>query len=89
MFKLLALATAYTISINATVPPICGAEMQGNIAHHFCNVPGPYKVTVIHKGAIWYGDRYVPDDPKGYTVLTFNGPEKRDYVIRGFGGGGT
>jgi hypothetical protein len=75
---MIALLLSYALAISGTVPPVCGAVIEGNVAHHLCNVPGPYTVTVSSPVPFRYGDRELP---AGTHVLTFIGPEKVDRIV--------
>lgn len=75
---MIALAALYTILIGGTVPAICGATLEGNVARHFCNVPGAYQVTVSSPVKFRYGDRVLE---AGTHTLTFQGPEQIDRIV--------
>lgn len=66
-------------TITAFVPAICWVTMDANIAHHFCNVPGPYSVTVVSDRPFEYGERTFP---AGTHLIPFTGPEKADYTFK-------
>lgn len=75
---MITLAALYTILVTGSVPAICGATITGNVARHFCNVPGEYTVTVSSPVRFRYGEHILD---AGTHTLVFVGPEQVDRVV--------
>lgn len=69
----------FVLAITAFVPAICGVTVEDNVAHHFCNVAGPYSITVVSDQPFQYGTRTYS---AGTHLITFTGPEKADYIFK-------
>lgn len=75
---ILFLTILLTLDLGGVVPPVCGARLDGTIAHHFCNVEGPYTVRVSSPVRFRYGEQVLD---AGTHVLTFTGPEQVDRIV--------
>lgn len=75
---MIAIAALYTVLVTGSVPATCGATLYGNVARHFCNVPGEYTVTVSSTVRFRYGERLLD---AGTHTLVFVGPEQVDRIV--------